>query len=98
MSEDEGHWCMYYPDLVCPVQKRLKEFSLIDSIEPVKEDDGAVMARVMKGMMTASTFTLQCLAQFCGSCPHLRRKTYEDAMAETGKGMSAGPAKVVHLE
>ncbi|NVM23964.1 MAG: hypothetical protein HWN68_19570 [Desulfobacterales bacterium] len=97
MSEDEGYWCLYYPDLECPVQRRLKEFSFIDSIEPVKEDDAAKMARTMRSVMTASTFMLSCLASFCGSCPHLRRKTYEKATAEAGKLMSLGPAKAVPI-
>ena len=79
MSEDEGYRCMFYQDLECPVQGRLKEFSFIDSIEPVKADDASMMAQAMKSVMTASTFLLQCLASFCSSCPHLRRKTYEDS-------------------
>ncbi len=79
MSDDKGYRCMFYPDLECPVQGRLKEFSFIDSIEPVKEDTTSKMARTMKNVMTGSTFVLQCLASFCSSCPHLRRKTYEDS-------------------
>ncbi len=97
MSEDEGYWCMYYSDLECPIQGRLKEYSFIDSIEPVKEDNASMMARTMKSFMTASTFLLQCLASFCSSCPHLRRKTYEDATAETGEMMSVGPAKAIPI-
>lgn len=100
MSEKEGYWCIYYPDLACPVQGRLKEFTLIDSIEPVKTDDNAGIARAMKSVMTASTFILQCLAAFCGSCPHMRKKTYDDATAETEKSASVGPAQVapIHRE
>ena len=85
MSENDGYWCMYYPDLGCTVQRRLKEYSFIDSIEPIKEDDTSMMARTMKSFMTASTFMLSCLAAFCGSCPHLRRKTHENAMADAEK-------------
>ncbi len=97
MSEDNGYWCMYYSDLECPLQGRLKEYSFIDSIKPVKEDAESRMDRTIKSFMTASTFLLQCLASFCSSCPHLRRKTYEDATAETGEMMSVGPAKAVPI-
>ncbi|GAH17134.1 unnamed protein product [marine sediment metagenome] len=95
MTENEGYWCVYYSDLECPVQRKLKEFSLIDSIEPLKTDDRANIAKVMKSVMTGSTFFLQVLATFCGSCPHLRRRIYKDA--KPGKVMSVGPAKVVPL-
>ena len=88
MSEGNGYWCMYYPDMECPIQGRLKEYSFIDSIEPIKEDDTSKMARTMKTVMTASTFMLSCLAAFCGSCPHLRRKTHETAMADAEKSTS----------
>ncbi len=88
MSENEGYRCMFYSDLECPVQGRLKEFSFIDGIKPVKEDVEARMAQAMKSVMTASTFLLQCLASFCSSCPHLRRKTFEDA---TGSPLKAVP-------
>lgn len=98
VSKENGYWCMYYPNLECPVQGRLKEFSFIDSIKPVKEDDDSRIARTMKSFMTASTFLLQCLASFCSSCPHLRRKTYEDATAETGELLSVGPAKAVPIQ
>ena len=97
MSENEGYWCMYYPDLKCPIQGRLKEYSFIDSIKPVKEDTASMMARTMKSVMTASTFLLQCLASFCSSCPHLRRKTYEDATASE-KLPSARPLKAVPIQ
>lgn len=88
MREDNGYWCMYYPDMECPIQGRLKEYSFIDSIEPIKEDDTSKMARTMRSVMTASTFMLSCLAAFCGSCPHLRRKTHEAAMADAEKSSS----------
>ncbi|GAH21160.1 unnamed protein product, partial [marine sediment metagenome] len=39
-------------DLFCPVQKRLKEFSLIDNLEPLKNDDQSVIAKAMKTVMT----------------------------------------------
>ncbi len=97
MSEDEGYCCMYYPDLECLVQGRLKEYSFIDSIEPIKEDAESRIARTMRNVMTASTFLLQCLASFCSSCPHLRRKTYEDATAEKGEMISDGPAKAIPI-
>ena len=93
--EDEGHYCVYYSDLECPVQRRLREFSLIDSMESMKADDSARFAKTMKDVMTSSTFVLQVLATFCASCPHLRRRTYEDA--KPGKIMSVGPAKVVPI-
>lgn len=95
MTENEGYWCVYYPDLECPVQRKLKELSLIDSIEPLKTDDSAVIAKTMKSVMTGSTFFLQVLATFCTSCPHLRRRMYKDA--KPGKIMSVGPAQVVPL-
>lgn len=95
MSENEGYYCVYYSDLECPVQRKLKEFSLIDSIEPLKTDDSASIAKTMKSVMTGSTFVLQVLATFCASCPHLGRRIYKDA--KPGKIMSVGPAKVVPL-
>jgi len=96
MSENEEDRCVYYSDLECPVQRKLKEFSLIDSIEPLKTDDSAKFAKAMKSVMTGSTFFLQILATFCASCPHLRRKTYEDA-ASAGKLVSLGPSKAVPI-
>jgi len=97
MSENEGYYCVYYPDLECPVQRKLKELSLIDSIEPLKTDARAEIAKTMKNVMTGSTFFLQVLATFCGSCPHLRRKTYEVA-ASSGNLVSIGrPKKAVPL-
>ncbi|GAG59783.1 unnamed protein product, partial [marine sediment metagenome] len=71
MTENEEYYCVYYPDLECPVQRKLKELSLIDSIEPLKTDDMAEFAKAMKSVMTGSTFFLQVLATFCASCPHL---------------------------
>jgi hypothetical protein len=97
MSEKEEYWCIYYPDLPCPVQARLKEFTLIDSIEPVKTDDNAGIARAMKTVMTASTFILQCLASFCGSCPHMRRKTYIEATVEAEKMTAVGSTQVAPI-
>lgn len=96
MSENEGYWCVYYPDLECPVQRKLKEFSLIDNIESLKTGDSAEFAKAMKSVMTGSTFFLQILATFCGLCPHLRRRIYRDDRPE--KIMSVGPAKVVPLK
>lgn len=95
MTENEGYYCVYYSDLECPVQRKLKEFSLIDSMSPLKKDDRAEIAKVMKSVMTGSTFFLQVLATFCASCPHLRRRMYRDA--KPGKIMSVGPATVVPL-
>lgn len=93
-DDDDRYFCIFYPDLVCPVQKRLKEFSLIDSLEPLKTDDNSVIAKAMKSVMTASTFTLQCLASFCSSCPHMRKKTYETTEAiRPVETKSVGPAR-----
>ena len=91
--DDDRYFCIFYPDLACPVQKRLKEFSLIDSLEPLKTDDNSAIAKAMKSVMTASTFTLQCLASFCSSCPHMRKKTYETTAAiRNYETQSVGPA------
>lgn len=95
-KEGARYYCVYYPDVECPVQRKIKEFSLIDSIEPLKTDDSAVIAKTMKSVMTGSTFFLQVLATFCASCPHLRSRIYKDA--KPGKLMSVGPAKVVPLQ
>ena len=100
MKFDDGdrYFCIFYHDLVCPVQKRLKEFSLIDNLEPLKTDDQSVIAKAMKTVMNASTFTLQCLASFCSSCPHMRRKTYETTAAISPyETQSVGPAKPVPI-
>lgn len=95
-TDNHRYYCIFYHDLVCPVQKKLKEFSLIDSLEPLGKDDNSVIAKAMKTVMTASTFTLQCLASFCSSCPHLRRRTHETAaMIRLYEMPSVGPAKPV---
>ncbi len=80
--DDERFFCIYYHDLECPVQKRLKEFSLIDSLQPLKDDDNNVLAKAMKGFMKASTFRLTALASFCSSCPHMRKRAYQPTETE----------------
>ncbi len=75
--DDERFFCIYYHDLECPVQKRLKEFSIMDSLQPLKDDDNNVLAKAMKGFMKASTFRLTALASFCASCPHMRKRAYK---------------------
>ena len=97
-SDEDRYYCIYYPDLVCPVQKRLKEFSLIDSLEPLKDDDNSVIAKAMKGMLKGSMFTLQALASFCSSCPHMRKRTYENTVSKTVEEVIVGPLKVVPIQ
>jgi len=97
-SDEDRYWCIFYPDLPCPVQKRLKEFSLIDSLEPLKDDDNSVIAKAMKGMLKGSMFTLQALASFCSSCPHMRKRTYENTVSKPVEEVILGPLKLVPIQ
>lgn len=93
--DEDRYWCIYYPELACPVQKKLKEFALIDSMKPLKDDDNSVIAKAMKGMLKGSLFTLQALSSFCSSCPHMRKRTFENTVSTSIESVVVGPLNLV---
>jgi len=74
-AREEDNKCVFYHDLICPVQKALSERTMISKMEPMpKTEVEHYTAEMLRSIKAIFDMYLTTLASFCHICPFKYRR------------------------